>query len=141
MRIFARSKHRGMFVYTHKVNYYETDRMGVTHHSNYIRFMEEARVAYLDYIGASYARIEEEGVISPVIEVSGRYLHTTTFDDLLEIEAYVKSMTTFKLKLGYTIRCKGEVVFEGWSLHCFLDKEGKPVAIDDRYPQFRAQLP
>ena len=127
-------------MYTHKVNYYETDRMGVTHHSNYIRFMEEARVAYLDSIGASYARIEAEGVISPVIEVSGRYLHTTTFDDLLEIETYVKSMTTFKLKLGYTIRCRGEVVFEGWSLHCFLDKEGKPVAIDERYPQFRKQL-
>ena len=42
-----------MFVYKHKVHYYETDRMGVTHHSNYIRIMEEARVAYLDAIGAS----------------------------------------------------------------------------------------
>ena len=129
-----------MFVYQHKVNYYETDRMGVTHHSNYIRFMEEARVAFLDAIGASYARIEEEGVISPVIEVGGRYFHTTTFDDMLEIEAYVKSMTTFKLKLGYTIRCHGEIVFEGFSLHCFLDKDGKPIPIDARYPQFRAQL-
>ena len=129
-----------MFVYQHKVHYYETDRMGVTHHSNYIRFMEEARVAYLDSIGASYARIEAEGVISPVIEVSGRYLHTTTFDDLLEIEVFIKSMTTFKLKIGYIIRCGGKEVFEGWSLHCFLDKAGKPIPIDERYPQFRAQL-
>ena len=129
-----------MFVYKHKVQYYETDRMGVTHHSNYIRFMEEARVAYLDAIGASYARIEEEGVISPVIEVSGRYMHTTTFDDLIEAEVFVKSMTTFKLKIGYTFRCRGEVVFEGWSLHCFLDREGRPVEIDSRYPQFKSQL-
>lgn len=129
-----------MFVYTHKVHYYETDRMGVTHHSNYIRFMEEARVAYLDAIGASYARFEEEGFISPVIEVGGRYLHSTTFDDVLEIEVFVKSMTTFKLKLGYTIRCRGEIAFEGVSLHCFLDKEGHPVPIAERYPQFREQL-
>ena len=129
-----------MFVYQHKVHYYETDRMGVTHHSNYIRFMEEARVAYLDAIGASYARMEADGVISPVIEVSGRYWHTTTFDDPLEIEVYIKSITTFKLKIGYTIHCRGEVVFEGWSLHCFLDKAGRPLSIDEHYPQFRAQL-
>ena len=129
-----------MFVYTHKVHYYETDRMGVTHHSNYIRFMEEARVAYLDAIGASSARFEEEGFISPVIEVGGRYLHSTTFDDVLEIEVFVKSMTTFKLKLGYTMRCRGEIAFEGVSLHCFLDKEGHPVPIAERYPQFREQL-
>ena len=129
-----------MFVYQHKVHYYETDRMGVTHHSNYIRFMEEARVAYLDSIGASFARIEEEGVVSPVMEVSGRYLHTTTFDDLLDIEVSIQSMTTFKLKIGYTMRCRGEVVFEGWSLHCFLDKNGRPVSLDEHYPQFRAQM-
>ena len=40
---------------THRVQYYETDRMGVTHHSNYIRFMEEARVAYLEQLGFPYA--------------------------------------------------------------------------------------
>ena len=129
-----------MFVYKHKVHYYETDRMGVTHHSNYIRFMEEARVAYLDSIGASYAQAEADGIISPVIEVSGRYWHTTTFDDMLDIEGYIKSMTTFKLKLGYAIRCRGELVFEGWSLHCFLDKDNRPVRVDEKYPQFKAQL-
>ncbi|MCR5709145.1 MAG: acyl-CoA thioesterase [Bacteroidales bacterium] len=124
------------FVYTHKVHYYETDRMGVTHHSNYIRFMEEARVAYLDAIGASYSRIEAEGVISPVIAVEGRYLHTTTFDDVIEIRVFVKSMTSFKLKLGYLMSCGGKEVFEGYSLHCFLDKAGKPLPLADNYPQF-----
>ncbi len=127
-----------MFVYRHKVNYYETDRMGVTHHSNYIRFMEEARVAYLDAIGASYAQIEADGIISPVIEVEGRYKHTTTFDDVIEISVYIKSTTTFKLKIGYTMRCGENEVFEGWSLHCFLDKEGHPIPFGERYPQFLA---
>ena len=40
-----------MFTYTHVVQYYETDRMGITHHSNYIRWMEEARVAMLEDMG------------------------------------------------------------------------------------------
>ena len=127
-----------MFVYKHKVHYYETDRMGVTHHSNYIRIMEEARVAYLDSIGASYASVEAEGVISPVIGVEGRFIHTTTFDDVIEVEVYIKSMTSFKLKLGYTMRCNGEEVFEGFSLHCFLDKEGKPLLLNESYPQIAA---
>ena len=129
-----------MFTYTHKVNYYETDRMGVTHHSNYIRFMEEARVAFLDAIGASYSKLEADGFISPVVEVNGRFKHSTTFDDVIEIAVYIKSATTFKLKLGYQMRCGGKEVFEGYSLHCFLDKEGKPIPFDDLYPQFRAQM-
>ena len=129
-----------MFVYRHKVHYYETDRMGVTHHSNYIRFMEEARVAFLDSIGASYAKLETDGFISPVVEVNGRFKHTTTFDDVIEIAVCIKSATTFKLKLGYEMRCGDKLVFEGTSLHCFLDQEGKPIPFDDLYPQFRAQI-
>ena len=129
-----------MFTYKHKIHYYETDRMGVTHHSNYIRFMEEARIAYLETIGASYAKIEADGIISPVIGVEGRFLHTTTFDDVVEVDVYVKSMTTFKLKLGYTMRCTGVEVFEGWSLHCFLDKDGTPLSVDEYYPQIRIQF-
>ena len=54
-----------MSIYTHKVNYYETDKMGITHHSNYIRFMEEARMNYLSEIGYPMTRLEEEGIASP----------------------------------------------------------------------------
>ena len=49
--------------YKHKVNYYETDKMGITHHSNYIRFMEEARVYFLEQIGWGYDKFEEKGII------------------------------------------------------------------------------
>ena len=93
-----------MFVYQHKVHYYETDRMGVTHHSNYFRFMEEARVAFLDAIGASYARMEADGIISPVMAIDGRFLHTTTFDDLIDIEVYIRETSLLKLRLGYRMR-------------------------------------
>ena len=44
--------------YGRKVNYYETDQMGVVHHSNYIRWMEETRVAYLEKIGVGYDKME-----------------------------------------------------------------------------------
>ena len=53
-----------------EVKYYECDRMGITHHSNYIRFMEEARIYVLDMLGYGFDRMEAEGVVSPVVAVS-----------------------------------------------------------------------
>ena len=58
-----------MEAYKHKVCYYETDKMGITHHSNYIRWMEEARVDFLEKIGFGYDKLEEMGIMSPVIGI------------------------------------------------------------------------
>ena len=74
-----------MTPYIHKVQYYETDKMGITHHSNYIRWMEEARVDYLEQIGWAYDRLEQEGIMSPVLSVECRYKESTTYPDEIEI--------------------------------------------------------
>ena len=65
-----------MNTYKHTINYYETDKMGITHHSNYIRFMEEARIHFLGASGWPYEKFEEEGVISPVLSVTCDYKKT-----------------------------------------------------------------
>ena len=62
-----------MKAYIRKVQYYETDMMGVTHHANYIHWMEEAKVDFMDQLGFPYTRMEAEGVSSPVIAVSCEY--------------------------------------------------------------------
>ena len=72
--------------YIHKVHYYETDKMGITHHSNYIRFMEEARMNYLNETGFTMARLEAEGITSPVVSVTCDYKYPSTYDDEIEIE-------------------------------------------------------
>ena len=59
--------------YVHKVHYYETDKMGIVHHSNYIRWMEEARVAMLDRLGVGFAKMEALGIYSPVVGVQCRF--------------------------------------------------------------------
>ena len=56
--------------YRRAVQYYETDMMGIVHHANYIRWMEEARIDFLAQLGFPYARMEAEGVLSPVRSVS-----------------------------------------------------------------------
>ena len=63
--------------YLHCVKYYECDRMGITHHSNYVRFMEEARIDWMDQLGYGFERMEAEGVVSPVLSVALQYKHPT----------------------------------------------------------------
>ena len=125
-----------MNVYTHKVNYYETDKMGITHHSNYIRFMEEARVDFLSQIGFPFDKIEEEGIISPVIRVEYSYRKTTTFADVISIKVDVDKLSPVKLCLKYELTCNGEVCGIGKSEHCFLNQEGRPVIVEKEKPEF-----
>ena len=122
--------------YIHKVQYYETDQMRVTHHSNYVRFMEEARVNYLSRIGWDYKKMEAEGIISPVVEISCKYRKTTTFEDVISIEVYVKEVSSVKLKLGYRMKAGDELVFTAESMHCFLNKEGAPINLKKELPGF-----
>ena len=126
--------------YIHKVQYYETDRMQVTHHSNYIRFMEEARVSYLNRIGWDYKRMEAEGIISPVVEISCKYRKTTTFEDVISVEVYVKEVSSVKLRLGYRMKAEDELVFMAESMHCFLNKEGAPINLKRELPGFYETL-
>lgn len=126
--------------YIHKVQYYETDRMQVTHHSNYIRFMEEARVSYLSRIGWDYKKMESEGIISPVVEISCKYRKTTTFEDMIAVEIYVKEVSPVKLKLGYRMRIGDELVFTAESVHCFLRESGCPIHLKKELPDFYEAL-
>ncbi len=123
-------------MYTHKVQYYETDKMLVTHHSNYMRWMEEARVDFLERIGWSYIKIEELGIISPVIALDGKYIKSTTFGDEVAIDVRVEEFKGLKLKLVYKMTKEGETVFEGHSSHCFLNRTGKPIMLKKDYPEF-----
>ncbi len=90
--------------YMHTVQYYETDKMGITHHSNYIRWMEEARICFLSQIGWDYVRIEEMGIISPVLSVTCDFKKTTTFSDKVAINVNVEEFKGVKLHLAYEMK-------------------------------------
>lgn len=129
-------------MYIHKVNYYETDKMGVTHHSNYIRWMEEARVDFLESIGFGYDKLEADGIISPVIGIECDYKMPTTFCDEVEIEVGVKEFKGVKLVIEYKmVNAKTkDVVLVGVSKHCFVNNENKPIILKKEFPEFDAKL-
>ncbi|MBE7076063.1 MAG: acyl-CoA thioesterase [Clostridiales bacterium] len=124
--------------FVRKVNYHETDKMGITHHSNYIKWMEEARIYFLDQLGYSYSKLESEGIISPVLSVECQYKASTTFDDEVNICVAVEEFRGVKLVVGYTMTNTktNEVVFLGKSSHCFVDKAGRPIVLKKQFPDF-----
>ena len=128
--------------YIHRVMYYETDKMGVTHHSNYIRWMEEARIDFFDRIGLSYRTLEEEGLFSPVVSVECSFKAPTTFEDEVAIEVRVEEYKAAKLILGYDMTKIGsdETVCTARSVHCFVDREGKLIALRKTDPELDSIL-
>lgn len=124
--------------YIRKVHYHETDKMGITHHSNYIKWLEEARIDFLEQIGCGYAKMEREGIVSPVIGLECQYKMTTTFDDEVRIHAEVKEFRGVTLIIGYTVtnNATGALVMTAKTMHCFLSKEGRPIALRRQFPEF-----
>lgn len=128
--------------YIHRVHYYETDKMAVVHHSNYIRWMEEARVAYLDGIGAGFAGMEARGVVSPVIGVDCRYLRPCRFDDRVRIEVRITEFRGVRLRVAYEMfnETTGQLAATGTSEHCFTDTRGNLIVLKKLCPDVDAAL-
>ena len=120
----------------HKVQYYETDMMGVAHHANYIHWMEEAWIEFMDRIGFPYKRMEAEGILSPVKGMNIKYLKPCTFGDEVEIVTEVGDFNGVVLTMTYDMRVNGEPVFSGSSEHVFLDREGRFVRMKKVMPEF-----
>lgn len=122
--------------YIHQAQYYETDQMGIIHHSNYIRWMEEARIAYMDEMGFPYKMVEEAGIMSPVLGVQCDYRSMTHFGDRVAIEVKLKSFKGVKYTISYVMRDARtrEVRAEGASMHCYLRKDGRPSNIRKELP-------
>ena len=128
--------------YIHKVQYYETDKMGIVHHSNYIRWMEEARVDFFEKIGCNYKKLEDEGIISPVIGVECNYKVSTKFEDYVEIEVKIKEFKGVKLIFEYLMKNieTGELVADAKSKHCFVNSDNRPIILKKEFPELDKKL-
>lgn len=123
--------------YVHKVQYYETDMMGITHHANYIHWMEEARIDFMDQLGFPYKKMEAEGVFSPVKTISCEYRQPSTFGDEISISVSAESFNGVVMVIVYDMKNqRGETVCAARSEHVFLNREGRFVRMKRDMPDF-----
>ncbi len=86
-----------------RVRYNETDQMGFAHHSNYLNYFEMARIEWLNKIGFSYAALERQGIVMPVVSVQINFKSPAFFDDPLTIKLFVNEMPKASIKIDYII--------------------------------------
>lgn len=122
-------------VYERGVYYYETDKMGIVHHANYVHYMEEARLFFLAANGYDYSALESSGVFSPVVGLSCRYHSPLRYGDSFRVIVSLSSFTGLRFVFRYRMEKKdGLLVFEGTSEHCFVDDKGKPIFLKRSFP-------
>lgn len=135
-----------------RVHYKQTDQMGVVHHANYVSWFEIGRTEWMRANGFPYSKMEEMGLLLPVMEVDVKYIKSALYDEVVAIFTKVKAHSPIRLEFYYEARKIGEASVElpsdqnnvkapfgellasGRSLHIWLSKNWKPVRITQAAP-------
>lgn len=120
---------RASFVYTYRVGYADTDRMGFMHHSRYAVLLESARTEMLRTSGVSYLQWEEQGFLLPVLELHIQYARPCRYDDIVEVRTRLTERSRLRLAFEYEVwnATRSEQAATGTTRHVFMSAEGRPV--------------
>lgn len=123
-------------LYEHRVSYYETDQMGIVHHSNYVRWFEDSRVDFLEQVGFSYKKMEDMGIMIIVLGASCEYRSPARFGDRVIIIPRISEFNGFKMTVSYEVinKADGTLLVTGETKHCFTDLDLKPVRTKKDHP-------
>ena len=115
----------------YRVPFYDTDAMGVVHHSNYVRYLELARVRFLEEHDEPYARYMEQGLHVVVTGVDVRLKRATRFDEILTVTCWIERMKRATIAFSYQIHCGDQLTALASTEHAVINLQGKPVRIPE----------
>lgn len=116
-----------------RVRYGETDQMGYVYYGNYAQYFEMGRVEWLRELGISYKRMEESGIMLPVLNLEINYLKPAKYDDLLTLKTILTSKPSVRIKFDFELKNKADVLLTtGSTTLVFIDmKKNKPTKAPD----------
>ena len=126
-----------MFKHHLRVRYQETDQMGVVYHANYLNWFEITRTEWIRELGVAYSRIEELGILLPVIEAQIKYMQPARYDDLIEVYLRPVDVSTLRVGLEYEVRRQldGELLVTGSTRHVWVNRDWKPIRLERAMPE------
>jgi len=110
-----------------RVRYVETDAMGIVHHSNFVNWLELARIEMMDNIGLPYVELEKQDALMPVLEVYIKFLSPAYFDDRITIKLFVPECPNARCIVEYKIFRGTTLLAEAKTLHAFINRKGRPI--------------
>ncbi len=112
-----------------RVRYGETDQMGVVHHGNYALYIEMGRIEWLRKLGISYKKMEEEGIMLPVISMQLNFKKSARYDDVIKVKTELKKIPIATIEFDYEITNENdEIITTANTVLAFIDiKRNKPI--------------
>jgi acyl-CoA thioester hydrolase len=112
-----------------RVRYGETDQMGYVYYGNYAQYFEMGRVEWLRNLGVSYKRMEDSGIMLPVLNLNINYLNPAKYDDLLTLQTTLLKKPTVRIEFDFKLyNEQKEILTEGYTSLVFIDmKKNKPT--------------
>ncbi len=125
-----------------RVRYRETDQMGVVWHGNYIEWFEVARTDWLRMANLSYRKLEEHGIMLPVLSVRCDYIQSARYDDGVTVNAELKDYNGLRVTFSYvvTLSANGKRLAQGETEHVFTDRTLKPIRVAHLAPHIHRVL-
>jgi acyl-CoA thioester hydrolase len=125
-----------------RVRYGETDQMGYVYYGNYASYYEVARVESFRELGLSYKKLEDSGVMMPVLELKTRYLQPAKYDDLLTVKVSIPDMPRLKITYLYKIYNESGVLLNtGETVLVFINMTtNRPVRIPAEMSELLAKF-
>jgi acyl-CoA thioester hydrolase len=119
-----------------EVRYAETDQMGIVYHANYLIWMEVGRTKLIQDLGFSYAELESEGILSPVIDLEIAYKKPLRYGETATVHTWIEEYNGMRIVYGYEIFTpSGEVAIQAKSSHVCVQKDTfKPIKFRKLYP-------
>ncbi len=121
----------------HRVAFFETDAMGIVHHANYVRYLELARVVWMDEHDRPYREYVADAFHFATTSVEVRYHRSAAFDDVLTITTWLEAVRGASLRMAYEILRGDERIASGHTEHALVDHDGRPTRFP---PEQRAKL-
>lgn len=114
-----------------QVRYAETDAMGVVHHASYLVWLEAARVAFMDYHGYPYTRVEAEGLALVVSAVHLTYRSPARFGDTVEVEIGLQEISARQAIFAYRVWRADQLLAEGQTRHLAINRQGRASRVPE----------
>ena len=112
-----------------RVRFAETDAMGIVHHSRYLPYLEETRVAYLRELGHPYAEMRAQGVDYAVLECFVQYRQSLRFDEEVDVHLRLASPTRTSFQISYLLTVDDEARATAVTVHGCVTSDGRPTRL------------